>query len=477
MKNIMMAIRSLTKRGRHNEMKIISLALGLAVGFVLISKVCFERAFDDFYPDTERVYQVYEKALLNGKLDEFERVSGGVVVGMREMMPEIESSTRITWAANGPMVMSDTKRKIDASFWVGDSCLFDILPRPILAGGDPKEILSRPMYCLISSELAEKIGGDVVGKSFELDTRLGTRLTIGGVFEAFPENSSLRVDGFIAMPSLGEFRWDGSMNFVGNDAYTAFIKLRPGATISNVEKQVLAFREKYQPIEEMKKAGVEIDYTFHPLRETHLKDETVQRMNVMLSLIALALIFTAVMNYVLIVISSLVGRAKEVAVRKCYGAGARSIHCIIFSEAVVHLAVSIILAILLVLACRETVEELVGVSLLALVRSAGPILLAVCVVVLLATGLLPGYLYSRIPVSVAFRAYRESKRYWKLGLLFIQFIAAAFLVILLAVVARQYDRMTNDDPGYRYDELSLRRPGLRQYPSHPRLKPHRDGDG
>ena len=120
MKNIMMAIRSLTKRGRHNEMKIISLALGLAVGFVLISKVCFERAFDDFYPDTERVYQVYEKALLNGKLDEFERVSGGVVVGMREMMPEIESSTRITWAANGPMVMSDTKRKIDASFWVGD---------------------------------------------------------------------------------------------------------------------------------------------------------------------------------------------------------------------------------------------------------------------------------------------------------------------------------------------------------------------
>ena len=454
MKNIMMAIRSLTKRGRHNEMKIISLALGLAVGFVLISKVCFERAFDDFYPDTERVYQVYEKALLNGKLDEFERVSGGTVVGMREMMPEIESSTRITWAANGPMVMSDTKRKIDASFWVGDSCLFDILPRPIIAGGDPKEILSRPMYCLISSELAEKIGGDVVGKSFELDTHLGTRLTIGGVFEAFPENSSLRIDGFIAMPSLGEFRWDGSMNYVGNDAYTAFIKLRPGAAISGVEKQIQAFREKYQPIEELKKMGVEIDYTFYPIRETHLKDETIQRMNVMLSLIALALIFTAVMNYVLIVISSLVGRAKEVAVRKCYGAGSRSIHGIIFSEAVVHLAVSIILAILLVLACRETVEELVGVSLLALVRSAGPILLAVCVVVLLATGLLPGYLYSRIPVSVAFRAYRESKRYWKLGLLFIQFIAAAFLVILLAVVARQYDRMTNDDPGYRYDDLA-----------------------
>ena len=29
----------------------------------------------------------------------------------------------------------------------------------------------------------------------------------------------------------------------------------------------------------------------------------------------------------------------------------------------------------------------------------------------------------------------------------------------------------------RRSGLSLRRPGLRQYPSHPRLKPHRDGDG
>ena len=46
--NIRQAVRSLGQRGRHNIMKIASLALGLAVGLVLIAKVCYEQSFDTF---------------------------------------------------------------------------------------------------------------------------------------------------------------------------------------------------------------------------------------------------------------------------------------------------------------------------------------------------------------------------------------------------------------------------------------------
>ena len=44
MKNILIAIRSIFKKGRHNVMKIVSLGIGLAVGLVLIAKVYFEQA-------------------------------------------------------------------------------------------------------------------------------------------------------------------------------------------------------------------------------------------------------------------------------------------------------------------------------------------------------------------------------------------------------------------------------------------------
>ena len=37
MKNILIAIRSIFKKGRHNVMKIVSLGIGLAVGLVSVS--------------------------------------------------------------------------------------------------------------------------------------------------------------------------------------------------------------------------------------------------------------------------------------------------------------------------------------------------------------------------------------------------------------------------------------------------------
>ena len=40
-------------KGRRNVLKIMTLGVGLAVGLVLASKVCFEKTFDDFYKDAK----------------------------------------------------------------------------------------------------------------------------------------------------------------------------------------------------------------------------------------------------------------------------------------------------------------------------------------------------------------------------------------------------------------------------------------
>ena len=69
MKNIILALRSLTKRGQHNLLKVISLGIGLAVGLVLIAKVCFEQSYDNFYPDSERVYRIFLEDASDGDGD------------------------------------------------------------------------------------------------------------------------------------------------------------------------------------------------------------------------------------------------------------------------------------------------------------------------------------------------------------------------------------------------------------------------
>ena len=82
MKNIIIAFRSLFKKGRSNGIKIISLAVSLAISSVLISKVCFDRSFDRFYPDCDRIYQIQESIHRDKDDKTLGSVSGSVAPGM-----------------------------------------------------------------------------------------------------------------------------------------------------------------------------------------------------------------------------------------------------------------------------------------------------------------------------------------------------------------------------------------------------------
>jgi len=101
------------------------------------------------------------------------------------------------------------------------------------------------------------------------------------------------------------------------------------------------------------------------------------------------------------------------------------------------------------------VEELTGAPLTTLLTTGSNVgmIVATCLVVLLITGLVPGYIYTHIPVAAAFKSYSQSHRLWKLLLLGLQFASATFLIVLLMVVGRQYRMMIHDDLGYDYSTL------------------------
>lgn len=454
MKNMFIALRSLFKKGRHNGIKILSLGAGLAVGLVLIAKVYFEQSYDRFFPDFERIYYIQSIVERDNELKVWPGVSGAIAPGMKAEVPGVEIATRYTSMAYDEVFVTPDRKKYTGNFIFGDTSLFDIFPRPVLAG-NPKEILARPMYVMVSESIARKMGGDVIGKTFWLDSAPTNTLTIGGVFKDLPENSHLDYDVIVSLSSIGNYSWDGSNNWLGNDRYVGYVKLLPGVDMENLAPAIRRMQENNQPLEEIKKSGMDIRYQLYPLAQWHNESASVKRMVLLLSLLAFALLFTAVMNYVLLVISDTVNRSKEIAVHKCYGASEKSIHGIVFSEAIVHVILAVLLAVGLILLFRGTVQDLVEASVGALFVSKGSSwLLAACLVILLVSGLVPGFLYARIPVASAFRNFRENRRLWKLGLLFLQFIAAGFLISLLAVIGKQYDYMKNDRPGYAYDKLA-----------------------
>lgn len=455
MKNLNIALRSLFKKGRSNGIKILSLGVGLAMGLVLISKVCFERSFDKFYPDSDRIYRLHENIIRDGEYKSYGQVSGGVATAMQVEIPEVEKATRLTYiGGDKELFKTQDGNRYSARYVVmGDTNVFDLLPRPILIG-DPKETLSRPGYVMISNRIAKLLGGaeQAVNKEFEFESSPGQTYTIGGVFEDVPENSHLCFE--IVASLEGMSKWSRE-NWLGNDRYLGYVKLYPGTDPESLTAAIREMQGRHCDLEEVKKAGIDLTYSLVPLMDMHSNSDEVKSMNSLLGFLAFVLIFTAAMNYVLIVISTLINRTKEVAVHKCYGASDKNLFGMIMSETCLHMLISLLLAAFLIVLFRTKTEELLGATLGALFSTQTiVILIGVCIVIFFITGLIPTYMFLRIPVAAAFRNFKESRRYWKLCLLFIQFLATAYLVALLSVINKQYDYMVNVDPGYAYEKLA-----------------------
>ena len=457
MKHIINAFKNLPRRGQHNFVKILCLALGLSISSVIIAEIYFEQTYDTYFPSWERTYMISEVGTNHGETMEFTNTSGATAQGVKQYAPMVEAATSTHYFYDDAQCKMEDQNIVSANIRMADSCFFDVFPQKILIG-KAKQILSQPLSCLIDSETAAKIGGNVVGKHFTLSNYPGTTFTIYGVFEAFPWGSSFHGTQMIlsrcSVPYV--YSYDGRDQWVGNDSYRSYIRLAKGHEAKELKPYVNKMREDHFPLKEMKNMGLELNYDFTVLSDVYTQDPYIKKMGWIRGIIAFVLLFTSVMNYLLIIVGNLVGRSREMAVRKCYGAEPKNIHAIIFSEALVHVGLAVVLAAVLVFLCKGTIENFLSAPVSTLVLNRGSwILVAICILVLLVGGLLPGWLYNKIPVAIAFRGYNENRNLWKLGLLGIQFVISGLLFSLLYIVNGQYQLMLGLNPGYDYDHVAI----------------------
>lgn len=461
MNHIINAFKNLPRRGQHNFVKILCLALGLAISSVIIAEIYFEQTYDTYFPGWDRTYQISEVGTMGSDAEgqtpfSYFATSGATAPGIKQYAPMVEAATRVVDIGENQCNLENQK-SISANILLADSCFFDMFPQKILVG-KAKDVLSRPLYCMIDSKMAAKIGGNVVGKHFIMPKHPGITFTIGGVFESFPWGASLHDEQvLLSLSSIGEvLGYDGRNNWLGNDCYSSYIRLAKGCQASELRPYVDKMRKDHFPLKEWKQSGISLDYDFTVLSKVYTQNSYIKMMGWIMGIIAFVLLFTSVMNYLLIIVGNLVGRSREMAVRKCYGAESKNIHAIIFSEALVHVGLSVVLAAGLVFLCKGTIENFLSAPVSTLVLNRGSwILVAICILVLLVGGLLPGWLYNKIPVAIAFRGYNENRNRWKLGLLGIQFVISGLLFSLLYIVNGQYQLMLGLNPGYDYDHVAI----------------------
>ena len=456
--------------------KVLSLGIGLAVGIVLIAKVFFELSYDSFYKDIDRVYTINTWYSHQGEEKDYGQVSGAVAVGFMEEVPGVEAGTRTTFVFNGDTYLDEEGNKLKATLVCADTCFFKVFDRPILAG-DPVKALGKWGSVMVSRSFAEKILrsaqddnkgaltkddkgvilsetknlSDVIGYIIANEDMSGLKMTIEGVFEDFPKNGSLDYDILLSMETYGKQSTD---NWLGNDRYKGYVKLMPGVDPNTLTDAIRKMQEAHQPLERIEAQGTSLRYFLKPFSKMHTSAPEVRQTVILLSIVAALLILISLLNYILIVISSMVKRSKEVGVRKCYGAEGKHIYVMLTKEASVHILLSLVLAAVIIFAGRGIVENLLGVPFTTLLVPQSFVAIgAVILFVLIISIVVPAELYQRIPVYAALKNYTENSRNWKLGLLGVQVLINVFLVVMMLIIGRQYQKVSHADTGYDYDNL------------------------
>ena len=315
MNSLKLAFRPLFRKGEHTVTRIIVLAAGLAFGILLIAEVLYYYSYDSFYPDAERIYVVHENFRPDKSSEELSshpRVSGAIGPGLKAEVPGIESACRLNSIGKNVFYTEDLF-SYEAEVCLSDEFVFDILPRPVIRG-NPGEILKTPLSCMISEKIADAIGGEVIGKIITLKRYPDKKLTIEGIFKDLPENTNYQYDILISMVSTKHFTWDGTDNWMGNDRYYTCVKLEPGVNPESLAPAVRKMQEVHQDIVKLEEenGGSVLKYSLMPIRKLYSGD--VKDMIIILSTIALAVLFVSLMNYILLTLSALVTRARSSAI-------------------------------------------------------------------------------------------------------------------------------------------------------------------
>ena len=459
MKQLYYVFQTLIHGRSANVIKVVSLGLGLTMSILLFSRVAFEKSYDTCFKEHENLYQLWTVFTINGEEKAPQEMNLGPMAGaIFEMFPEeVEAATSLAKSALAEPLYYDGKQFDTYHNVAADSLFFQTVGVEVLKG-NPVQDFQQQDIIYLSRSLAKQMFADEdpMGKTVNCNKMFD--LTVKGIYEDIPVNSTLHPEAVISLPTMWNRGWY-NYSFDGGDSWHAYLRLKPGTDVEKLNQAIdKAIKERTYE----KNGDISVTCMLKPIRDTYAGYKDVQVIIRVLMTLGICILFITTLNYVLISISSLSRRAKAVGVHKCSGAGSGSILGMFLLETGIIIFISLLLMVFLILNFQDFVEDTASTklqNLFAWERIWVPA--TVTLVLFLVGGLLPGSLFARIPVTQVFKRYTEGKKTWKRPLLFVQFAGVAFISGVMIVVMMQYNYVINKDVGYNPVRMAMGNHSLR----------------
>ncbi|HEX8669147.1 MAG TPA: ABC transporter permease [Allosphingosinicella sp.] len=480
-------LRALAKNKTYAFINIFGLALGLAACLLILLYVRYEMSYDNWMPGAERAYQFQDfyKPTDNGgeemALQMSSYVSGKALV---KDFPQIEKAVYV--ASAGATIMQKGEPSLADRFNFVDGNLFAVLQVPF-AKGNPATALERPNSLVLSQTEASKRfpNENPVGKTLTLISQGKTvDYTVTGVMKDLPKNTHLDL-GVVARFDPQSFFADQPffLSGWGNQGGWWYVKLRPGASADEINRQLPAWEKRNIPDDpgqgEKTNPGDTQDWRLTNVRDVHLGEAQQagmtpgndQRTIITFAIVALLILGMAVVNFTNLATARASQRAREVALRKVLGASRKQLIVQFIGESLLVTALSMLLALAMVELFLPLFNKFLDADIALTYWGAHGVLLPILVLLLVvgaAGGLYPAFFLSRFQPARVLKANKSSAEAQGSGhlrnvLVVAQFAVSIGLIICTAVIYAQTLYARTADAGYnRNGLLQLQGVGARQ---------------
>lgn len=449
------SFRNIKKHKSFSIINISGLSIGLACVLLLAIYINSELSYDSYHFKKDRIFRIGEHMSFNNFSGKQSATNGVIAAALKENYPEVEEIARFRY--NRTSVKYKDKQFIER-FYFADKSVFNIFSWSLL-DGNQNTALEAPYSIVLSKELATKYFGseNPIGKMITLNETESFKVT--AVMADLPRYSTLRFSGLCSfntlytnnnMPEHILTEWT-SHNF---NTYTL---LKSGVNPSEFEEKIKNIYYDYAA-DKLKANGSSYSVFLQPIKDIYLRplsgDFGPITYVYIFSIVAIFILLIACVNFMNLSTSRSMTRAREVGVRKVFGANRARLIKQFLTESLLITILAMGIAISIAFSLLPIISEFTQRDLLQDVFEMHwlvPGIVAATMFVGVLAGSYPALILSRFkPVQVINNKLNAPKANtnFRRTLVVLQFVISITLIISTVLVVQQLDYLKTKDIGF-----------------------------
>ena len=447
-------IRFLRGHKAYSINNILGLSIGMAAAVLVFLWILDELSFDSFHENYDHIYRIVT-TMDNPEGDiHLTATAAPLAEAFEESFPEIIETARFRPHYIEMLVAHGEQEFIEKEVAFADEEFFHLFTHSFLLGSDLNPFPDINS-AVITEEFSRKYFGDEnpLGKMLKLNDE--TSISISGVIENVPANSHLHFGLLINFELIEEFGWALHWENLSHNAYAL---LRDDADLVALKTQIDTLTS------ELYSHGT---YEFHlqALPEVHLRssfdsdvyghtEPTYQYIRVFI-LIGVFILLISVINYINLATARSTTRAREVSVRKVFGAGRGQLIRQFMGESFLLCLLSYLIAMLLVEAALPSFNAFTGKEVHVDYSNTRFTIgiIAILLLTAIGSGSYPALLLSSfVPARTLSGDIKAGPTSFRRVLVILQFSISIRMIICTAMVYRQLTYIQNRNLGIQTDQ-------------------------